>query len=112
MASTSIDGRQNRATELLRKGLAAGWFDVQRIAGELVVDERTLGLYVSGALPMPLERQLCFALFLIAHVPSQARRGHNLLGRIQAEIRFHSGQTQLPSTAPVPSHRSYLAELG
>ena len=100
-AETSIGHPRQKATELLRRGLAAGWFDVPRMAVELVVDERTVGLYVNGAVAMPLERQLCFARFLIAHVPTLSRSGHNLLGQAQAAIRFRGTETQLHSTPPV-----------
>lgn len=87
--------RPSRAACLLAKVVAAGWFDVQRLATELVVSESMVGLYVSGAVDMPLERQLCLARFLIDNVPSLSRMGRNLLGQVQSAIAFAGSQTVL-----------------
>ena len=78
---------------MLAKVVAAGWFDVQRLAAELVVTDNMIGLYMSGAVDMPLERQLCLARFLIDNVPSLARIGRNLLGQVQSAIAFGETQT-------------------
>jgi len=99
--------RQGYAATLLAKIIASGWFDIQRIASELVTDERTVGSYVAGTEPMPLERQLCLARFLIERVPPLARQGHNLLGRVRAEAAFARSETVLHRSAPPPNARTF-----
>ncbi len=92
---------------MLTKILAAGWFDVTRMATELVVSERTVALYISGELEMPLERQLCLAKFVIDNVPPLRRMGHNLLGQVQSAIAFKQALTATHTTMPMPNARSY-----
>ena len=86
---------------MLAKVIAAGWFDVRRLAIELVVTENMIALYMSGTVDMPLERQLCLARFLIDHVPPLARIGRNMLGQVQAAIEFRESQT-VTHTHPRP----------
>src|SRR3954469_3394733 len=105
--SASTRRRRSKAVQLLTKIMAAGWFDVQRMASELVVTERTLAQYISGEIDMPLERQLCLAQFLIESVPSLARHGHNLRSQVRSAIQFSGTTTEVHQTAPVPNARSY-----
>jgi hypothetical protein len=88
------------AAKLLSAGIAAGRFDVTRIAAELVIDERTVGLYIAGSTPMPIDRQICLARFLIEHVPALSRQGHNLLSQLRSRVAFESGATKVDSQAP------------
>jgi hypothetical protein len=90
-----------RAVKLLAKIIAAGWFDVTRLASELVIDERTLGEYLAGKKVMPADRQLCLGRFLVANVPALARNGHQLVAQAQAAIRFH----QLDRGRELPAER-------
>ena len=92
---------------LLSKIITSEWFDIQRLARELVVPERTVALYMTGELEMPLERQACLARFLIAHVPQLARTSRNLLGQIQAAAAFATTDTATHSIAPGPTTRSF-----
>jgi hypothetical protein len=92
---------------LLTKILDSGCFDIQRMAEELVVSERTVALYMSGELEMPLERQLCLARFLIDNAPALARTGHNLLGQVQSAIAYSRSETTTHLTCPTPNSRSY-----
>lgn len=96
---------ESRAVRLLTKIIAAGWFDVPRLAKELVVDERTLGTYLAGAAPMPPDRQLCLGLFLVANVPALARSGHQLVGQAKATIQFR--QVDRMSTCSYESRRPF-----
>lgn len=92
----------SRAAKLLTKILAAGWYDLPRLANELVVDERTLGTYLSGEVRMPPERQLCLGRFLIANVPSLERSGHQLVAQAQAMIRFNEPERMSNSAYATP----------
>ena len=95
----------SRATKLLTKVMAAGQFDAARLALELVVDEDTLGMYLSGAASIPPERQLCLGRFLIANVPSLARSGHQLVAQAQATIRFSEPERMSNSAFATPRGR-------
>lgn len=99
--------RKGSAVALLTKVVASGLCDADQVAAELVTDGRTVGLYIAGSLPMPTDRQLCFAHFLIERVPSMARHGHNLLSQIKAEVSFARSDTVLHLNAPTANSRSY-----
>lgn len=84
MTPVTIRGRQeiqrsNRACALVRKLVAARWFDVPSLAAALDVDQRTLGLYIAGGAPMPEERQALLARLLVSEVPSLRGTGRNML---------------------------------
>lgn len=87
--------------------IATGSYDMQRLAAELVVDERTIAEYISGAAEMPLDRQLCLARFAIGNVPELARFGRNLLGQIEAVARFTQSDTVVHASRPAPNSRSF-----
>lgn len=109
MSDETSAGRRKRskAVQLLTRIVAAGWYDVPRLASELVVSERTIAQYMSGEAEMPLERQLCLAKFLISDVPPLSRHGHNLLSQVRAAIRFNGTDTAVHQTAPAANARSY-----
>jgi hypothetical protein len=90
----------SEASRLLAKIIATGQSDVATMARVLVTDERTIGRYLAGDLAMPAARQLCLAQFLVNDMPGLAREGHRLLGRVQARIRFESGETVVHNDAP------------
>lgn len=89
-----------RAVKLLAQVIATGAFEISLIARELVTDERTIGQYMSGALAMPMERQICLARFLIEHVPALRRHGHNLLSRVRARLAYETAETLVHRQAP------------
>lgn len=99
--------KKSRAVNLLQKAIAEGKFDVPSIAEALVTDERTIGLYLAGSAPMPLDRQVCFARFLVERVPSLARHGHNLLGQLRAQMSYGGSDNVVHATPPMPNSRSY-----
>jgi hypothetical protein len=92
-------GRLPRALILLRRLVAAGSYELDTLAEALVIKRKTLDSYLSGAIEIPLERQLCLALFVIEHVPALARLGYQLRGQVLAAIAF---QERGP-TAHLPS---------
>lgn len=99
--------KRTRTVQLMTRVLAANWFTVEDLAAALVVDPRTIGCYVSGEISIPLERQVCFARFLIERVPPFARHGRNLLSQISASIEFANSTTKLHDHAPVSRSRTF-----
>lgn len=92
--------RRARAFVLLQRILSTGSLDVDALAEALVVSPATLNAYLSGDVPIPLERQLCLALFVIERVPELAREGHRLRAQVAAAIAFHEHATALHREAP------------
>jgi hypothetical protein len=92
--------KPSRAAQLLSRLSATRWFDVQTLARELVVPVATVEAYLNGTLPIPLDRQLCLALFVIDNVPALARQGHQLHGQVQAAISFQARAAEGLSAAP------------
>ena len=90
----------SQAVKLLTRVIASGHFDVSQLAAELVTDERTLGRYLTGDLPMPIEQQVCLAKLVIGHVPVLSRQGRNLLSQVKAKIDFEKGETIVHNFAP------------
>ena len=88
------DTKAGRAVRLLTRVLATGWFDHEALANELVVTTAALESYVDGRAPMPLDRQMCLATFVIAKLPPLARDGHRLRGQVQAAVAFHTNVTE------------------
>src|SRR5260370_41262610 len=84
---------RSRAADLLQKIVAIEEFDRLTLARELVVTGKTLDAYLDGVVPMPLDRQLCLALFAIEAVPSLASAGHRLHGQVKAAIAFNEHVT-------------------
>ena len=96
----TMNRQRARAVELLTKVVESGWFDRETIAGELVVPERRLVGYLTETEPMPLDRQLCLALFVIDRLPPLARQGHRLLGQVRAAMAFSEHRTATHLSAP------------
>ena len=94
--------KRTRCVQLLTKLLAANQVTVNDVANALVVDPREVGRYIAGDIDIPVERQLCFARFLIERVPSLARDGRNLLGQITASIAYANATTERHNYAPIP----------
>lgn len=92
--------KPSRAAQLLSRLSATRWFDLQTLAREMVVPVATLEAYLDGTLPIPLDRQLCLALFVIDNVPPFARQGHQLHGQVQAAIAFQARTAEGLSAAP------------
>ena len=92
--------RRSRALELLHKIVSTQSLDTRELAHALVVSRSTLESYLSGAVPIPLERQLCLALFVIEHIPEFARHGHQLRGQVAAAIAFQEHATAIHQQAP------------
>jgi hypothetical protein len=82
-------------------------YDQTQVASELAVPSATIDGYLSGSIAIPLERQLCLALFVIEKIPLLARSGHMLHGQVRAAIAFQGHSTAVHQTAPVPGPRSY-----
>jgi hypothetical protein len=91
---------RSRAVQLLAKVLDTPWFDRQTVADELVVSVKTLEAFLEGKLAMPLDRQLCLALFVIEKVPPLARLGYQLRGQVKAAMAFEAHATATHATSP------------
>jgi hypothetical protein len=107
MTSSATPNKRARASALLARVLATGLYDLTDVAAELAVTPTTIDGYLNGSIPMPLERQLCLALFVIEKIPTLARSGHMLHGQVRAAIAFHEHSTAVHQTAPVPGRRSF-----
>lgn len=75
-------------------------FDRAAVANELVVPVKALDAFLEGTLPMPLDRQLCLALFVIEKVPALARLGYQLRGQVKAAMAFQAHSTATHATSP------------
>ena len=98
MRSSAAGGSPQRASSgalvLLRKLLATGWFDSTAVARALVVTDEALELYLSDSLAIPLDRQLCLALFVIECVPPLARPAHRLRAQVSAAMAYDARQME------------------
>ena len=95
---------QTAAVKLLKRVLATGWFQPDAVARALVISDAALEAYLTESQPMPLDRQLCLALFVIECVPPLSRAGHQLRGQIAATIAFHRRAAEMQIEAPPPRH--------
>ena len=93
--------RRTRVVRILTRLLASNWYTVDELAAALCVDTRTLGRYAAGEVDVPIDRQICLSRFLIERVPPLARAGRNMLGQIEATVRFSQSTTALHTSAPV-----------
>ena len=91
---------RSRAVQLLAKVLDTPWFDRETLATELVVPVKALEAFIDGKLPMPLDRQLCLALFVIETVPPLARLGYQLRGQVKAAMAFEAHSTATHASSP------------
>ncbi len=90
---------RSRAGDLLRRVLATNWFDRTALAAELVVSEEVLAGFIDDDHPIPLDRQLCLAQFVIKEIPPLARHGRMLLAQVTAAYALAAR-----TTAPQPLH--------
>jgi hypothetical protein len=88
------------AKDLLRRVDGSGSFDREALASELVITEAALARYLDDATPIPLDRQLCIAQFIIEKVPAMAREGFKLRGQVAAAFDFATGTTETHSAPP------------
>jgi hypothetical protein len=89
--------RRSRARDLLGSISTTGTIADDQLAEALVVTAFDLERYRSGIDAMPLDRQLCLALVVIARAPALARQGYQLRGQVAAAIAFHDGATDTHS---------------
>ena len=99
--------RRTRVVQILTRLLASTAYTVDELAAALCVDARTVGRYVSGEIDVPIDRQICLARFLIEREPPLARSGRNMLGQIEAAIKFSQSTTALHNSAPFPTTRTF-----
>ncbi len=102
---TIVPNRARRAHEsaavrLLRDVVATGGLARDALARALVISDAVLQAYLAESTPMPLDRQLCLAQFVIECVPSLARAGYRLRGQVAAAIAYHAQSTTTHRTAP------------
>jgi hypothetical protein len=102
--SSSLPRPRRRANELLQRVLRTGWYTDAELAQQLVMSPDALATFAADQAEMPLDRQLCLALFVIENVPPLARRGHQLRAQIAAAARFRAKETARHNTPP-PSQR-------
>ena len=95
--------RASRALVLLRKLVATRSCELDALAEAIVVTRSALDSYLSGAVTIPLERQLCLALFVVEQVPSLARLGHQLRAQVAAAMAFQAGSTTTHLEPPPPT---------
>lgn len=95
--------KRPRAARLLEQLVRAGCTE-SVLAEAIVVTEEMLAGYRGGRLPIPIDRQLCLALYAIEHVPAARRAGFTLRAQVEAEIALARASTEVHDAPPV-SHR-------
>jgi hypothetical protein len=85
--------QRSRAGDLLLKLSTSGAFTEAELCTELVLTPRQLTQYSQGLDPMPLERQLLLAAFVIERIPALARSGHTLRAQVIAATAFEAHDT-------------------
>lgn len=102
-SNNSTSPRVTRARDLLRRVVADNVIPLDDLAHELVVTPRMLGEFLSGAIEMPLNRQLYLALLVIQRAPALARRGYSLRGQVIAAMALDpTKRTAAAQQAAVP----------
>lgn len=91
---------ESTAVRLLRRLFAADEYAPAAVSQALVISDAELTAYLEGADAMPLDRQLCLALFVIERVPSLARAGHQLRAQVAAAMAFENRVTETHSQPP------------
>jgi len=92
--------KPSRAAVLLKKVVATGSIEHGELARVLVVTEETLDLYLADSLAIPLDRQLCLALFVIERVPQLARAAHQLRAQVGAALAYDARETTIHMSQP------------
>ena len=100
MASKNSVAHRSRARDLLRKLLDRSLVRREEISRELMITDRLLDAFADGSTPVPLDRQLLLAAFVIERVPAFRRAGHQLREQVVAAIRFAQGNTDTEPDAP------------
>lgn len=95
--------KRARAARLIGQVLDSG-VPASELAAAIVVSERVLAHYRSGRIPVPLDRQLCLALYVIEHVPAARRAAFTLRAQVEAEVALARGATEVHRAPPI-SHR-------
>ena len=86
--------------------------DRHRLAAELRVSVAVLDRWLSAAQPIPVERQLLLATFVIERVPLLARRGYRLRDQVRATMAYQLHVTQTHLIAPVPRFKPLRGSVG
>lgn len=95
--------KRSRAARLIEQLLRDGCPEAV-LSEAIVVNEPMLAGYRAGRVPVPLDRQLCLALYAIEHVPSARRAAFALRAQVEAEIALATDATEVHDTPPI-SHR-------
>ncbi len=93
--------KRSRAARLIEQLIGTGQASPADLATAIVVSDRTLAAYRSGQTKVPLERQLCLALFAIERSPVVRRAGFALRSQVEAEMAVASTRTETHNEPPV-----------
>ena len=93
--------KRSRAARLIEQLIGTGQVTAADLATAIVVSERTLAAYRSGHMKVPLERQLCLALFAMERSPVVRRAGFALRSQVEAEMAVASTRTETHNEPPV-----------
>jgi hypothetical protein len=85
-----VHGKKARAVVLIELLIRDGVCTEEVLASEMVIRPRTLVQYRDGTVPVPLERQLCLALFMTRLSKKYARMGYALRDQVRAAGRFEA----------------------
>jgi hypothetical protein len=94
--------KATRALRLLRELVERSALDRAVIAGELVISPRLLEKYLDQEREIPLDRQLCVALFAIERIPELRREGHALHGQVMAAMSYTQRATKTHDDYTMP----------
>ncbi len=75
---------------LLRLLINEGWCARSGLADELVVSPKQIDAYADGRVAMPLDRQLCLALFVVETIPALVTIGRQLREEVTARMSANS----------------------
>lgn len=93
--------KRSRAARLIEQLVGTGQVTTTDLASAIVVSDRTLAAYRSGHTKVPLERQLCLALFAIERSPVARRSGFALRAQVEAEMAVAATRTETHNEPPV-----------
>ncbi|MEO9034314.1 MAG: hypothetical protein ABI442_02330 [Gemmatimonadaceae bacterium] len=81
---------EQSGVHLLRVLIDEGWCARSELAGELVVSPKQIDAYADGRAAMPLDRQLCLALFVVETIPALVTIGRQLREAVAARMSVKS----------------------
>lgn len=90
------------ASRLLSMIVARRIVERDQLATELRVPPALVEQWLRDTQPIPSERQLLLAAFVIERMPSLARHGYRLRDHVRATMAYHAHATQTHLIAPVP----------